>query len=401
MARGTEVAWLHADQEPALREDKGQADGIRHLRIPLRFFPQRREQSWQIEPLGLEGLRNAIEEVRPDFVHFHGFGRSQSPEHFTLAKNAGARVLMTYHAPGQSCARWDLLYKGGEMCSGLIDVQRCCDCALHRAGLPAPLRWVLAGTDCSALAHILPYGAQHAFVRRRGMLDYQQRWNRGMAIPDRILWHAGWVRDLLMRNGVPEDRLQHLSLPPPRSPLPDSKRSATGRRTRRFLYLGRLIDIKGVHILIQAVRMLPRTEPIEVHIFGAKGPEEYLRKITALCEADPRVHLEAPVDAAQVPELLAGADAVIVPSLWPETGPYTVLEALWAGTPVVGSQRGGIEELIQRWGGGVLFEPGNARDLARILLGSDLGSLRRDPSVFRETWNAAFRCELDQICDRD
>jgi glycosyltransferase involved in cell wall biosynthesis len=237
---------------------------------------------------------------------------------------------------------------------------------------------------------------QHPFVRRKGVADYLQRWQQGMTYPDKILWHADWVSDLLVRNGIPQGRLQRLSLPPLYGSAPYQHRSCE-RSTRRFVYLGRLIDIKGVHVLAEALRLIPKTEAIEVQVFGAKGPDDYLRRIGELCQDDPRIHLKPPITAAQVPEVLASADALIVPSLIPETGPYTVLEALWAGTPIVGSDRGGIRELLTRWGGGVLFETGNTGELAKILTGYDFESLRRDPSSFRSDWAAAFNRELDEI----
>jgi glycosyltransferase involved in cell wall biosynthesis len=60
-------------------------------------------------------------------------------------------------------------------------------------------------------------------------------------------------------------------------------------------------------------------------------------------------------------------DVLVVPSLWMETGPITVLEAWAAGIPVIGSNRGGIREWIDEFGGGRLFPPGDAKALASIL----------------------------------
>jgi glycosyltransferase involved in cell wall biosynthesis len=94
---------------------------------------------------------------------------------------------------------------------------------------------------------------------------------------------------------------------------------------------------------------------------------------------------------------MCDSDAVIVPSLWPETGPYTVLEALWTGTPVVGSDRAGIRELINKWGGGVLFDAGNARQLARLLADYNFQSLRRDPAIFRKNLCDDFNAQIDAL----
>jgi glycosyltransferase involved in cell wall biosynthesis len=398
LARGVEVAWVHYDTENADLEVRESAAGrIRYSQIHVRQAADRREQGWRIDPVGLDEFKAVLRDVQPEVVHFHGFGRSQSPEHFEAAKQSGARVLMTYHAPGQSCSRWDLLYKGGEMCSGAIDVSRCTDCALHRAGVPAPLRLPLSRMDFSGLAQILPYSVQHPLVRRKGLIDYRRRWKQGMAMPDKILWHANWVRDILLRNGVSEHRLHWLPLPPPSEPTVAAQPGTRDPMVRRFVYFGRLSDIKGVHILIDAVGLLPPIPKFEVLIFGAKGREEYFNEIQRACAKDARIRLMPPVDAEHVPALMRTADAVIVPSLWPETGPYTVLEALWAGTPVVGTDRAGIRELIDRWGGGVLFEPGNVKQLAKVLSDCHFTAMRRAPDEFRAAWLNGFERALEGL----
>jgi hypothetical protein len=143
LQRGAEISWAYySEGEPGLAEDGADGDGIAYYKISGRNQSRTREQAWQIDPLGLHEFRKVLELARPDCVHFNGFGRNQSPEHFAAAKQAGATVLMTYHSPGQSCSRWDLLYKGRDVCSGLIDIERCTDCALHRIGVPGPMRAV-------------------------------------------------------------------------------------------------------------------------------------------------------------------------------------------------------------------------------------------------------------------
>jgi glycosyltransferase involved in cell wall biosynthesis len=64
--------------------------------------------------------------------------------------------------------------------------------------------------------------------------------------------------------------------------------------------------------------------------------------------------------AARVVETLAGYDAPIVPSQWLETGPLTVLESFAAGVPVIGSDLGGIGELVAHDGDGWLVRHGDS-----------------------------------------
>jgi glycosyltransferase involved in cell wall biosynthesis len=395
LQRGAEISWAYySEGEPGLAEDGADGDGIAYYKISGRNQSRTREQAWQIDPLGLHEFRKVLELARPDCVHFNGFGRNQSPEHFAAAKQAGATVLMTYHSPGQSCSRWDLLYKGRDVCSGLIDIERCTDCALHRIGVPGPMRAVLSRADLSQFAQVLPHSVQHPFVRRKGLQDYRGRWQEGMAEPDKIVWHASWVRDLLLLNGIQEDRLYYLPLPPPESFNVTERIEYCPREYRKFVFIGRLTDIKGAHVLSEAVRLIAPEVKVEVLLVGARGPDEYLERIQSECAKDPRVRLVPPVAYPLIPYMMRDSDAVIVPSLWPETGPYTVLEALWTGTPVVGSDRAGIHELIEKWGGGILFEAGNASQLACLLTECDFQALRRNPTVFQKKWCDDFNAQL-------
>ena len=169
---------------------------------------------------------------------------------------------------------------------------------------------------------------------------------------------------------------------------------------RNFVFVGRLTDIKGAHVLTEAVRLLSPTEMVNVQIIGAKGPVDYLHRIERECSKDQRLKLMPPVSFDQVSDVMTNADAVVVPSLWPETGPYTVMEALWTGTPVIGSDRAGIREILSKWGGGVLFEPGNAKQLSRLLVGYDFQSMRRDPTSFQISWREQFSRSLAALIRR-
>jgi glycosyltransferase involved in cell wall biosynthesis len=72
--------------------------------------------------------------------------------------------------------------------------------------------------------------------------------------------------------------------------------------------------------------------------------------------------------------VLAGLDALVLPSLWWENSPISVLEALAAGLAVVASRTGGAPEIVPD-GAGVLVEPGDAMELSRALEGLASGGL--------------------------
>jgi glycosyltransferase involved in cell wall biosynthesis len=173
---------------------------------------------------------------------------------------------------------------------------------------------------------------------------------------DRIVVLCEWTRDLLLRNGVPHDKLV-LS----RHGLPDSTPILREPRPPtpplRIAFLGRIHPTKGLDILLRALADL-RSAEIQLDIFGiSQGVDAYTCAITALAEQDPRVRLCPPVPSSQVTVLLAHYDLLAVPSRWLETGPLVVLEAFAAGIPVIGSKLGGIAELVEDGVTGLLVEP--------------------------------------------
>jgi glycosyltransferase involved in cell wall biosynthesis len=92
-----------------------------------------------------------------------------------------------------------------------------------------------------------------------------------------------------------------------------------------------------------------RDLPLTLDIYGVAQDADGLRyrdELVALAAGDPRVRFREPVAADRVVGTLAEYDATVVPSQWLETGPLTVLESFAAGVPVVGSNLGGIAELV-------------------------------------------------------
>src|SRR5262249_41456535 len=150
---------------------------------------------------------------------------------------------------------------------------------------------------------------------------------------------------------------------------PPSSTAATPTRRIRMVFLGRLDPTKGIHILIQAMRTVPEV-PIDLDIYGIVQSEAgaaYLRSLKHSAESDARLSFRDPVPAKVVVSKLREYDVVAVPSQLLETGPMVVLEAFAAGVPVIGSNLGGIAELVTNGMDGLLVEPCSVEAWIRVL----------------------------------
>ena len=106
-------------------------------------------------------------------------------------------------------------------------------------------------------------------------------------------------------------------------------------------YVGRLTPVKGIHVLIEGFSLMKAPEA-RLRIVGW-DPENtntpYARRIKALAEKDSRVRLVDKTDQAGTVREYLGMDLLAIPSVWLETGPLTMMEALAAGVRVFGSRQ--------------------------------------------------------------
>jgi glycosyltransferase involved in cell wall biosynthesis len=152
----------------------------------------------------------------------------------------------------------------------------------------------------------------------------------------------------------------------------DGSRVHSGRALR-LGYLGRLVDGKGLFECIAAVDTLrrePGFEALELHLAGSGDAAARLEAEIERRGLRPAVRLLGPLDARAKVEFLRGIDVFLLPSE-SEGLPYSLLESLAAGTPVIASTVGGIPDVVTDGEHGRLIEPKNAdaivaavRDLA-------------------------------------
>ena len=131
------------------------------------------------------------------------------------------------------------------------------------------------------------------------------------------------------------------------------------------LSVGALRPQKGHQYLIEAVPEVARCHPhVQVLIAGQGQSRADLEQLVRAQSVERHVRLLGA--RGDVPELLKTADCLVLPSLW-EGGPYTLLEAMAAGTPVVASRIPGVTDWVREGDTGRLAEPGNPQSLAQAI----------------------------------
>ena len=301
-----------------------------------------------------------MDQERPDVIHLHAFTSAVSAQLASDAHERGVRLVFTYHTPTVSCQRGTLLRWGREVCDGTLDVPLCAGCTLHGLGLgrrTGALLGALPGKIGAAVGRTGLAGGVWTGLRMSDLVRAQHAaLRRFMGCMDRVVVVCEWAGELLVRNGIPPQKLMLSRHGLSGAPGSTSANRRSGTVPLRVAFLGRLHPTKGLETLLRALAAVPDAR-LTLDVFGVLDGGDYARSLQTLAAADPRVKLCATVANDQVTSVLRAYDLLAVPSLWLETGPLVVLEAFAAGIPVIGSKRGGIAELIEDGVDGLLVEP--------------------------------------------
>ncbi len=337
------------------------------------------------DPVAAAGFAQILEAERPHIVHFHARSPAVGVLCLREARKRGIPAVYTYHTPTSSCLRGTLMRWGSTPCDGELRTHRCAACFLNAHGMPRLLAGaaVLASRVTEPLACLpkLPNAAR-AVLRSAALMsgfhDTTREWWAGM---QRIIALCSWTRDLLLLNGVPEQRLSLVRHG--LASLPESQATAIpAALPLKLAFLGRLDATKGIDLILKALQLLPDL-PVRLDLYAiTSGSDDAAARLLSLqVQSDPRITLLPPVPSSQVVGVLRNYHALLVPSRWLETGPLVVLEAFAAGIPVIGSNLGGIAEWVRDGHNGLLVPapaPEAWRDVLRRLVDEPglLGRLR-------------------------
>ncbi len=260
-------------------------------------------------------LRDGLDSTDTDVVHFHNISLVGGPGVLGLGTNRRAVRIMTAHEHWLICSMHLLWKYDRRPCDG----PSCIRCNL--VGKRPPQAWRYTGAIGRGLRHLdgLIFPSRHALEehRRRGVGDGVPLIHLPYFLPD------DWFR------GIEDEE-----------PEPGGRPYLAAA--------GRLVAMKGFQRLISMMRYLPEAD---LRIAGTGPHEAVLRELAA---GLPNVFFEGLLGGASLARLFRGARAVVVPSLFPETFGYVVLESFAVGTPVVVHEEGGaLQETGVLSGGGL------------------------------------------------
>lgn len=330
--------------------------------------------------------RAVLDDFRPDVVHVHHLIH-HSMGVPALAKARGIPVAMTLHDYWLECPRMGRLLAWDANICEVVDLERCSRC-LQTFSWRNPPRLAVVARSLHGLRRATGFDVQKPLQRifrtlggKRSKdgdpppdaalvktLEERRRVVRGRLVPavDRFLCPSRFLLQRIAAFGVPAERLFHNPYGTPRPPAGWSRHPRQG--PRRLAFCGSVLPHKGVHVLLAAFRLLrARYDDSRVTLAVHGGWESdpgYGERMKAL-GGELGVRVTGSYDPPQIDHLLADVDALVVPSLWYENQPITILDARVRGIPAIVSDCGGMAELVRD--AELRFRTGDAADLCRAL----------------------------------
>lgn len=312
-------------------------------------------------PFARRALRERLQHQRPDVVHVHNFFPRLSPSIFDACADESVPVVMTMHNFRVGCSN-GFLFRDGRPCE---------DC-LHGSAFQGAIHRCYRSSTLGSLT----VASMIAYHRQAG--TWRDKVTRFVALTE-------FSRAKLIEAGLPADRL----LVKPNfvaDPLANQAEMAAPPGAGA-VFVGRLSPEKGVRTLIEAWCGLD----LPLRIVGDGPQEDELRNL-----APPNVTFVGRCNRDGVFAEIAAAAFVVVPSIWYENFPVTVVEAMAIGRPILASRIGALEEIVTEGVEGVHFQPGDSGDLRRVAR-----SLAGDPARLREMGRAARRRYLGELSPAD
>lgn len=138
----------------------------------------------------------------------------------------------------------------------------------------------------------------------------------------------------------------------------------------RVVFVGRLERVKGADYLLRAfVKVIEKIPECELRIIGDGGERNILEALAhTLGIADKVTFCGWVKSGSPIQQEYEGASVLVIPSVWPENLPTVCIEAFSIGRPVIGSDTGGIPELIQDGINGYVFPVADADALSSALI---------------------------------
>ena len=270
-----------------------------------------------------------LEDFKPDVVHINNFNYQLTPSIIYAAnayrkkRNPKLKIIFTAHDYQLLCPNHMFFDMQGEVCEKCINGDFI-NCTKNNCIHSSKAKSVIGTAEATLYKKLKAY----KYI-------------------DKIICPSKFLKSKMDTNPLFRDKTIAIHNFIEKFDVPECKKEDY------VLYFGRYSKEKGVELLLEA-------KDIDFVCAGKGDLEEKLNNA-------PNIKNLGFKSGYELRELIAKANCSIYPSIWYENCPYSVMESIMLGTPVIGANLGGLPELIENNITGLLFESGNVDELRRAI----------------------------------
>ncbi len=299
-------------------------------------------------PEAKRNFQALCEEFRPDVVHLNNVHRqiTLSILDAPYLRENKVPVFYTAHDYVTVCPGYLMLDGDGRVCDACLEDGRYRHCIENRCVKGSRAKSALAAMEAS-------FNRAHKSNRRI----------------DRVIAPSRFMRSKLIEGGWPEGKvvfLQNFADDSILDRAANAGADATDRENPYLLFFGRLSAEKGVDTLLRAFDAALPNLPQDMRlVVVGDGPDAAnFKALASSLGCASRIEFAGYQTGGALQAYVERASLAIASSRWRENMPYSIVEAFAAGTPVVGTDIGGIPELVDEGETGFICEPGGVQSMA-------------------------------------
>ena len=270
-------------------------------------------------------MEKALDEFKPDIVHLNNFQRQLSASIIKPIKKRNIPIVFTAHDLQAICPAIVMLDNEKNICEKCLR-GKYVNCIKGKCVKNSGLKSILGAVE-------------------RKYYRWKKIYSRKI---DKIIAPSEFYKLKLIQDGITENKIEALH-----NFINIEDYNVTIEDEGYALYYGRIIKEKGVLNLIKAFKNIKNSK---LYIAGDGQDIEKVKKYIHENNMDDTVKLLGYLNSSQVKEYVRKARFIVVPSIWYENCPYSVLETLAMGKPIIGSNLGGIPELVKDNETGLIYK---------------------------------------------
>lgn len=273
-----------------------------------------------------------LKKNKPTIVHVHNFFPLFSPSIYYACEKQKIPLIQTLHNYRLLCPS-AMFLRENKICEKCLD-----------------------GSIFNSVIHSCYRGSISQTIPIAGMITLNKILNTWNKKVDKFIALTEFAKSKFIQGGIREDKI----LIKPNFINSTTNKIDIKEREKIILFVGRLSKEKGADVLLEAWKLIENKCGYKLVIIG-EGPEEETLKNDYNGED---IVFKGSLNSNDVLENMRKCRYLVVPSIWYEGFPMTIIESYSVGTPVLGSNIGSLKEIITDGKNGYKFEAGSVKNLA-------------------------------------